>query len=569
MNRTIKILLTGLVISFFGSLPLGTLNITAFQIANSKSIFEGILFAFAVVFVEIFVVRLTLITFIKKDLLKSFSCYLYPISILLITYLSLINFCNYNQNLQIEKTFHLFPTISSPILLGLLLSTFNPIQIPFWVGWNAILISKKILDKSFTSILAYLLGIGVGTLSALLAFIFVGSNILEKKSGYSKNFSLVIGFLYLGFSIYLIVLFYKKHKQKIQSINSTIYSYVCLKLYQATHWEFWPMWVIYYPLFPVWLYLSVRAKSFFFFNAANPKITNGGMVMESKKEIYDMIPDRFIPNTILINSGEKLPKIKKKLEEAKIDFPFIAKPDIGMKGLGVEKINTFDDLELYLDKISVNFLIQEYIGFSNEIGVFYVRQPNEKRGKITGIVSKEFLSVTGNGKDSLLKLIKHNPRSHFQLSKLEKKYNKIIHTILPEGEDFVLVPYGSNTRGSRFIDDSNKVSNDILNVVDEICTELPEFHYGRLDIRLKSFQDLAKGQNFSIIEVNGAGSEPTHIYDSEHSIFFAWKEIVRHWYIMWQISLKNKKRGYSYLSFKEGKAIFKANRMLEKHLKLI
>ena len=243
-----------------------------------------------------------------------------------------------------------------------------------------------------------------------------------------------------------------------------------LKLYQATHWEFWPMWVIYYPLFPVWLYLSVRAKSFFFFNAANPKITNGGMVMESKKEIYDMIPDRFIPNTILINSGEKLPKIKKKLEEAKIDFPFIAKPDIGMKGLGVEKINTFDDLELYLDKISVNFLIQEYIGFSNEIGVFYVRQPNEKRGKITGIVSKEFLSVIGNGKDSLLKLIKQNPRSHLQLSKLEKKYNKIIHTILPEGEDFVLVPYGSHTRGSKFIDDSNKISNDILNVIDEICT---------------------------------------------------------------------------------------------------
>ena len=532
MNRTIKILLTGLVISFFGSLPLGTLNITAFQIANSKSIFEGILFAFTVVFVEIFVVRLTLITFIKKDLLKSFSFYLYPISILLITYLSLINFCNYNQNLQIEKTFHLFPTISSPILLGLLLSTFNPIQIPFWIGWNTILISKKTLDKSFSSILFYLLGIGIGTLSALLAFIFVGSNILENKSGYSSSISLVIGFLYLGFSIYLIVLFYKKHKQKIQSISSNIYSYTRLKLYQVTHWEFWPMWAIYYPLFPVWLYLSMRAKSFFFFNAANPKITNGGMVMESKKEIYDMIPDQFIPNTILINSEEKLSKIKTAIEEAKIEFPFIAKPDIGMKGLGVEKINTIDDLKLYLDKISVNFLIQEYIGFSNEIGVFYVRQPNEKRGKITGIVSKEFLSVIGNGKDSLLKLIKQNPRSHFQLSKLEKKYNKIIHTILPEGEDFVLVPYGSHTRGSRFIDDSNKVSNDILNVVDEICTELPEFHYGRLDIRLKSFQDLAKGQNFSIIEVNGAGSEPTHIYDSEHSIFFAWKEIVRHWYMM-------------------------------------
>ncbi|WP_321251595.1 hypothetical protein [Psychroserpens sp.] len=569
MNRTIKILLTGLGISFFGALPFGTLNITAFQIAASKSISEGVLFAFAVVFVEIVVVRLTLISFVKKDFSKKLSFYLYPIAILLITYLSLVNFGNYNKNLQLEATIYTKSTLSSPILLGLLLSALNPFQIPFWMGWNTILISKKILDKSFYSILSYLLGIGIGTLSALLAFILLGSNILENRTEYSSVISLLMGFLYLGFSIYLIVLFYKKHKQKIQLINSKINSYTRLKLYQVTHWEFWPMWAIYYPLFPVWLYLAMRAKSFFFFNAANPKITNGGMVMESKKEIYDMIPNQFIPKTILITNGEKLSKIQMAIEEASIEFPFIAKPDIGMKGFGVEKINTIYDLKLYLDKISVNFLIQEYIDFPNEIGVFYVRQPNEKRGKITGIVSKEFLSVTGNGKDSLLNLIKQNPRSHFQLSTLKKKYKKIIHEVLPVGKNFVLVPFGSHTRGARFIDDSNKVTNDILNVVDAICMELPEFHYGRLDIRLNSFEDLAKRKSFSIIEINGAGSEPTHIYDSKHSIFFAWKEIVRHWYMMCKISLKNKEKGYTYLSFKEGKAIFKANRILEQHLKVI
>ena len=58
-----------------------------------------------------------------------------------------------------------------------------------------------------------------------------------------------------------------------------------LTWHRITHWEYWPFWVIYYPLFPVWAFFSLRARSFFFFNAANPTMENGGMAMESKNDI--------------------------------------------------------------------------------------------------------------------------------------------------------------------------------------------------------------------------------------------------------------------------------------------
>ena len=342
-----------------------------------------------------------------------------------------------------------------------------------------------------------------------------------------------------------------------------------LKLYRIFHWEYWPFELIYFPIFPVWFYFALRARSFFFFNAANPSIKNGGMAMESKMEIYDMIPKKVIPKTALVPNGTPLDTILKQISDLELSFPLIVKPDIGMKALGVEKIEGQAQLEAYAKRINHNFLVQELITYPNEIGIFYVRYPNEKRGRISGIVSKEFLGVTGNGKQTIEELIIENPRSHFQLGQLRRKYGERLKDILEPGELFVLVPYGSHTRGAKFIDDSDKITETLTEVIDTICQKIPNFHYGRLDIKHDSFEALAKGEGFSIIEINGAGSEPTHIYDPKHSIFFAWKEIIRHWHMLLEISLINKKKGYPYLSYSAGRTMLKENSLLEKHLKLI
>ena len=72
-----------------------------------------------------------------------------------------------------------------------------------------------------------------------------------------------------------------------------------LFIHKLTHWEYWPFDVVYIPMYFVWFYYAAKARSFFFFNAANPYIKNAGFLMESKKDIYDIIPAQFIPKTFI------------------------------------------------------------------------------------------------------------------------------------------------------------------------------------------------------------------------------------------------------------------------------
>tara|TARA_E500000318_G_C3566758_1_gene216001 strand:+ start:980 stop:1945 length:966 start_codon:yes stop_codon:yes gene_type:complete len=320
-------------------------------------------------------------------------------------------------------------------------------------------------------------------------------------------------------------------------------------------------------MFPVWLYYSIKARSIFFFNAANPGMKNGGMAMISKMDIYNMIPPQFIPKTVFVAKNEDAAVVLERILEAGIGFPFIAKPDIGMKAFGVEKIHNKDEFQKYVHWTPSHFLVQELIPYQKEVGIFYVRKPEEAHGKITGVVSKEFLTITGDGQSSMMELIKHNPRSHLQLKVLEQKFGNQLLNVLDEGEKFILVPYGSHTRGAKFVDISHQINKDLVNTIDGICSQMKGFHYGRLDVLYNTFEELCEGKNFSIIEVNGAGGEATHIYDPQHSLFWAWREVTRHWGMLCDISIVNKKAGHTYLSFRDGRAMLKQTGVLQAQLK--
>jgi len=340
-------------------------------------------------------------------------------------------------------------------------------------------------------------------------------------------------------------------------------------LYRLSHWEYWPFWAIYYPLFPFWLYFSVRARSFFFFNAVNPSIANGGMAMESKKAIYDLMPGDHIPKTLLIKTSDPSLEVVQKVEEAGFQPPYIAKPDIGLKGLGVERIGSHQDLLTYQQNLEADFLVQELVEHPMELGVFFVRTPGNKNGMVTGIVQKEFLSITGNGTETFGELIEKQPRSRLQRHILARRFQDSWGEVLPKGENRVLVPFGSHTRGAKFLDKSHLISQELETTLNKICSTIKGFHFGRLDILCASIEDLSKGTNFKVIEVNGAGSEPTHIYDPKHSLFFAWKEILRHWRLLYRIARYNKKQGHNYLGYQDGREMLKKNKALEARLKLL
>ncbi len=340
-------------------------------------------------------------------------------------------------------------------------------------------------------------------------------------------------------------------------------------IHTILNWEYWNTNVIYFPIFFYWIYLSIKARSLGFFGASNPKIINGGFALESKKEIYDLIPKNYYPETLFFKANQKLETIKNALESSNIHFPFIIKPDMGLQGLRVEKISSWTTLDAYLQKTNYDFLVQECIDYPFEIGVFYYRMPNQNKGVISGIVNKEFLIVVGNDINTVKELIEQNPRFALQLSTLKKKYGNKLNDVLPINAKLNLVPFGNHVRGSKFTDVSYRITEKLTQSINDICLQIPDFHFGRLDIMFNSWEDLEQGKNFSIIELNGAGSEPTHIYDPKHSIFFAWKEIIRHYDILYKISTYNHQKGYSYLNLQQSRQLVIDNKRLTNHLKSI
>ena len=333
------------------------------------------------------------------------------------------------------------------------------------------------------------------------------------------------------------------------------------------NWEYWPFHIVYGPIYLYWFWLCAKARSFFFINTSNPSIINGGFLMESKKAIYDLIPKTYYPPTLFFEAGTSSEKIIATINEKQLQFPLIGKPDIGMQGKSVKKLDDMAGLLEYAMNSKVDFLVQEFVLYEKEVGIFYYRYPDETKGHLSGIVKKEFLAITGDGVSTMEVLLQKEKRYILQLPVLRKTYGSELKTVLKYGEEYLLVPYGNHVRGAKFIDASHLIDEELTQSIDHVCQQVEGFYFGRLDIRYNSWEKLKQGTNFSIIELNGAGSEPTHIYDPRHSIFFAWKEIIRHLNILARISrINHRLLKKPYMNISSGLEMLKANK---RYVKLI
>ena len=108
---------------------------------------------------------------------------------------------------------------------------------------------------------------------------------------------------------------------------------------KLTHWEYWPFGILQAPFFLYWIWLSIKARSFFFFSASNPSIYTGGMLGESKEEVLDLVPEKLKPITLLIKLPTTSEQILAAMQQSGLTFPVIAKPDLGERGWMVKKID--------------------------------------------------------------------------------------------------------------------------------------------------------------------------------------------------------------------------------------
>lgn len=335
------------------------------------------------------------------------------------------------------------------------------------------------------------------------------------------------------------------------NLQKRVFYKIKYTVHKLLHWEYWPQEIVYFIVYPYYAWIAFRLRAAGFFVVANPHDGEMNFLMESKIKIYNHIPTPYYPTTIYVEPNQDFNFILNEVKLVQIPFPFITKPNVGHKGIGVKKIYSEVELLAHHQSVKHPYLIQRLVEFEHEIGLFWVRFPNESTGKLTGIVYKEYLHVIGDGKRTLEQLIYADARTYYQLHYLEQKFKNEWNTVLPNGEKLIIVPFGSHFRGSKFLDISDKITPTLIETFNAICTQINGYYYGRMDIKFDNWKDLENGKNFAIIETNGAGSEPTHIYDPKHSIFFAWKEIVRHLSYLQKVCLQNKQKGYQTTNLKQ------------------
>jgi len=214
----VKVFFWGMIVSFLGSLPLGTLNVAAMQISVQESIGNAVYFSLGSLLTEMIYVRISLvgINWIRKQ--RLLFKWMEWITLGIVLALAAGSFIaasheHHAKNVMLNNSMHRF-------FLGFLLSSISPMQIPFWFGWSTVLFSKNILKPKNSFYNLYILGIGLGTLTGNCVFIFGGKYIVEKLDANQNILNWVIGSIFALTAViqFIRILLHKDAVEKMQKL---------------------------------------------------------------------------------------------------------------------------------------------------------------------------------------------------------------------------------------------------------------------------------------------------------------------------------------------------------------
>jgi hypothetical protein len=315
--------------------------------------------------------------------------------------------------------------------------------------------------------------------------------------------------------------------------------------------EFWPDWLFYTPVVIHWLMLGLRYGDFSLPTAANPRITTGGLCGESKLSILAQIgpeaADLVAPACGIVAQSDGVEAAEAAMRALGLHYPVVAKPDIGCNGTGVRLVRDAAAMGRYLRAFppGETVVLQHYIEEPNEAGIFYVRHPDESRGKITSVTIKQPPVVVGDGRSTLRTLILADERArlvpHLYLDRLAGR----LDTVPEQGKRIELVFVGNHCKGSIFQDGRALITPALTEAIDGLARSMPDFFFGRIDVRFASTVSLRRGVGFRVIEVNGAGSEATHIWDPSTKLLDAWRTQFFHYGAAFRIGAANRRRGFA------------------------
>jgi hypothetical protein len=286
---------------------------------------------------------------------------------------------------------------------------------------------------------------------------------------------------------------------------------------------------------------------------ANPSLPYGGLSIASKTKILERfkgcpqyLDQQLLPKNIAFEERKSLALSFL----TKNTYPIIAKPDRGVVGIGVRKIDSENDLIDILKIMPSDYVLQQYCHYPLEFGIFFCKFPDKPRGAVVSLTEKIVPVVFGDGTSNVRQLVLATPDFRHNKNALIS-HARNLEYIPRKGEQHQVIFQGSHTYGSIFKDCNDRISNQMESWINELCQVDDEFYFGRFDMKVRDNDSLSNGKGVKIIELNGCWSEPIHIYDDRHSFLFACKELCRSYSRAYHIAKLNKKRLQMKTSLKE------------------
>lgn len=334
--------------------------------------------------------------------------------------------------------------------------------------------------------------------------------------------------------------------------------------------EFWPPWLFYMPLAPYLLWLSLRYRPMTF-TCVNPAISHGGgIVGESKHKILsgfgDDVPE-LLPWRLVERDGSPAERAERAIEAIREDerlggYPVVLKPDSGERGYGLKIARSDDDVRAYFDSYDLDVIVQRYADEPHELGVLWTRVPEpgkraaELDGEIFSVTRKEFPVLVGDGEHTLEHLVWHHPRYRMQAKVFLQRFAGRTDWVPEAGEVVPLATAGNHAQGTMFLDAREVITPELSARVEEIARSFGRdqdadgLDFGRLDIRYRDEQEVRRGRGFWIVELNGALSESTNLYEPNRPIWWRYGILFRQWRRLYRLGAIRRREGVRPVTFR-------------------
>lgn len=341
---------------------------------------------------------------------------------------------------------------------------------------------------------------------------------------------LTSSFILLILTIYLLYRIHTGNGYKVFMYQILKYRYL----------EFWPAWLFYIPAFTFYIFLSLRYRNLLMPLYANPAIKYGGFICEKKSDIQNLFDARsshYLKTELIeskLSKKDKVDKFLNFMKLKKLTYPIVVKPDVGQRGRGVKILENKKEAEKYLKQLEYDVIVQEYANYENEAGIYFYYDAKTGKPKIFSVTLKEFPEIIGDGKKTVKELILKDKRAKYLADLYLKRFAQQKDKVLKKGEVMKLVTAGNHAQGCAFKNGKKLIDNDLIKVFNDISKKIKGFYIGRYDIRYKNIEDLKEGKNFKIIELNGSGSEATHIYDRRVGVFRAYNTLFKQWLLIFK-----------------------------------